>query len=111
MNDVTVTEGDPGAAGPNIVFTVTRLNDALVSGGEVDSFFAPDPDFLISPDGATVVYAANQDSVDVTELYAVPIAGGVPVKLSGAVPCRARPDGPPRPGRRLLSGPRARRSR
>lgn len=37
----------------------------------------------ISPDGSTVVYAADQDMDEVFELYSVPIGGGTVTKLSG----------------------------
>ena len=65
---------------------VVKLSGALVPGGFV-SFFTS------SADGQTVVYAANQDAVNVTQLYSVPIGGGVPTQLS-AIPtgfCTADP--------------------
>ena len=40
-------------------------------------------DHKISPDGATVVYRADQDTDGVFELYSVPITGGAPTKLNG----------------------------
>ena len=59
------------AAGPPI-----KLNAPMTEGGDV-SF----P--IISPDGRTVVYAADQDVDGRTELYSVPIAGGsTPIKLN-----------------------------
>ena len=42
--------------------------------------------YQLSPDGATVVYRADQDTNDVLELYSVPIGGGTTTKLSGPLP-------------------------
>ena len=42
--------------------------------------------YQLSPDGATVVYRADQDTDNVTELYSVPIGGGTTTKLSGPLP-------------------------
>jgi Tol biopolymer transport system component len=53
-----------GPAGAGI-----RLNDTLPPGGDVMS------NFLISPDGARVVYRADAETDGVLELYSVPIAG------------------------------------
>ena len=58
---------------------VTKLNGALVAGGDVAS------DFQVSPDGSTVVYRADQDTDDVYELYSVPIGGGATTKLNSAL--------------------------
>ena len=56
-----------------------KLNAPLTEGGDV-SF----P--IISPDGSTVVYAADQDTDNRTELYSVPIGGGsTPIKLNQPV--------------------------
>lgn len=63
--------GDPGSP--------VKLNGAMVSGGDV----AGDPQF--SPNGQWVVYRADQDSDDVTELYAVTAGGGTPVKLNASL--------------------------
>jgi Tol biopolymer transport system component len=53
-----------------------RLNGPLVAGGEVGGS-------QISPDGAWVVYRADQDQNDVQELYRVPLHGlEAPVKLT-----------------------------
>ncbi|MEM6572969.1 MAG: hypothetical protein AAF736_01770, partial [Pseudomonadota bacterium] len=52
-----------------------RLNGLLVEGGDIRSS-------TISPDGAAVVYVADQDIDEVFELYSVSIDGGVPVKLN-----------------------------
>jgi dipeptidyl aminopeptidase/acylaminoacyl peptidase len=43
-------------------------------------------DFKISPDGQYVVYRADQDTDEAFELYSVPLSGGVPVRLIGALP-------------------------
>ncbi len=42
-----------------------RLSEPLVGNGDVDTF-------QISPDGNWVVYAADQDTDEITELYSVP---------------------------------------
>src|SRR5690606_18884678 len=55
----------------------TRVNSTLVPGGDVDD------DYAFSPDGTTIVYMADQDVVDVRELYAVQVADpGTSVKLN-----------------------------
>ena len=54
----------------------TKLNPALVSGGNVLL------SFKISPDSKRVVYAADQDTDNVVELYSVPITGGEAIKLN-----------------------------
>ncbi len=58
--------------------TNVKLNGNLVSGGAVI-------EFEMSPDGSTVVYEASQDTLDVSELYSVPIGGGTPTKLNGSL--------------------------
>ena len=58
--------------------SVTLLNDPLVAGGEIQSYKT-----LISPDGAWVVYFADQDTDEVVEIYSVPIGGGTVNKLNG----------------------------
>jgi len=60
-----------------------RLNGPLVAGGDV-SGAAPTVNrpFLISPDGVRVIYLADQETDGAFELYSVPIAGGVSVKLN-----------------------------
>ncbi|MBN1832725.1 MAG: hypothetical protein JW896_11510, partial [Deltaproteobacteria bacterium] len=60
--------------------TVTKLNDSLVSGGDVQSL-----DIFISPDSSRLVYRADQDTDDVYELYSVPIGGGTVTKLNDAL--------------------------
>ncbi len=57
--------------------TVTKLNNPMVSGGDI--YFN---NFLISPDNSTVVYIADQDTDGVAELYSVPIGGGTVTKLN-----------------------------
>lgn len=60
--------------------TATRLSPAAVpSGGNVAC------DFAISPDGTRVVYRADHTVDNRIELYSVPITGGTPVKLNGAL--------------------------
>jgi len=63
------------------VISQTKLNANLVVNGDVSI-----NDFLISPDGNTVVYHADQDTDNVFELYSVPITGGAPTKLNAALP-------------------------
>ncbi len=66
-----------------------KLNGPLVAGGDVqfegDTPRGQTRGFVISPDSSTVVYLADQDVDDVSELYSVPIDGGDPVKLNGAL--------------------------
>lgn len=59
---------------------VTKLNTALVTGGDVTQAF------WISLDGDTVVYLADQDTDGKVEAYSVAIDGGMPVKLNGPLP-------------------------
>ncbi|MEQ9426339.1 MAG: FG-GAP-like repeat-containing protein [Cyclobacteriaceae bacterium] len=59
--------------------TTVNLNGTLVAGGAV-SLANPIP---ISPDGSTVVFAADKDTDEVVELYSVPITGGSQTKLNG----------------------------
>ena len=57
-----------------------RISGTLVPGGDVQEFFA------ISPDSSRVIYLADQDTDEVTELYSVPIDGSAnPVRLNGAL--------------------------
>lgn len=74
--------------------TATKLNGALVGGGDVEPY-----SWDISPDGTRVVYIADQEADERWELYSVPTAGGVPLKLSGVLvsggdvsSCAAHPD-------------------
>jgi Tol biopolymer transport system component len=53
-----------------------KLNAALVAGGLV-------ADAWVSPDGARVVYRADQVTNEVYELFSVPIEGGAALKLNG----------------------------
>jgi Tol biopolymer transport system component len=68
-----------------LIVTVTKLNSDLVEGGDVKQ------NFQISPDGSRVVYRADQDTDEISELYGVPIAGpaSAGVKLNGPL----APDG------------------
>jgi len=54
-------------AGPAVAGV--KLNGGLVEGGDVNT------SFKISPDSSHVVYWADQDTNDVSELYSVPLAG------------------------------------
>lgn len=53
-----------------------ELSGTMISGGRLE-------DFLLSPDGQTVVYRADQDTDGIFELFAVPVTGGDEVKISG----------------------------
>ncbi len=53
-----------------------KLNTTLPPGGKATTF-------KISPDGARVIYRADQQSTGVFELYSVSAAGGTPTKLNG----------------------------
>lgn len=55
--------------------TATKLNAPLVTDGNVGLV-------RISPDNRTVVYRADQDTNNKTELYSVPIGGGTVTKLN-----------------------------
>ena len=58
----------------------TKLNDTLVSGGDVSTF-------QISMDNTIVVYSADQDIDSVLELYSVPLDGSAPpFKLNDTFP-------------------------
>ena len=53
-----------------------KLSGPMTAGGQVG--FS-----VISPDSATVVYRADQDTDGVSEIYSVPIAGGQAVRING----------------------------
>lgn len=62
----------------------TRINDRLFSGP--GPFAISDVDnFAISPDSSTVVYQSDETTDNVDEIYAVPIEGGSPLRLNGAL--------------------------
>ena len=52
-----------------------RLNRTLVGGGNLQDPPAGFSSFLVSPNSATVVYKADQDTDEKFEIYSVPIAG------------------------------------
>jgi Tol biopolymer transport system component len=54
-----------------------HLNGALFTSGDVNSFGGTDPALQITPDGASVVYSAQQDSFTY-DLYVVPVDGSAP---------------------------------
>lgn len=68
-----------------------RLNPPLALGGQVAALAREDaasgrslrPGYQVSPDGAAVVYLADQSTAGVVELYSVPVGGGRPVRLNG----------------------------
>ncbi len=43
-------------------------------------------EFVVTPDGSTIVYRAAQDDASMVELYALPIGGGTPRKLNAPLP-------------------------
>ncbi len=53
-----------------------ELSGTMVPGGGVE-------DFAVSPDGQYVAYRADQDTDGIFELFAVPVAGGDEIKVSG----------------------------
>ncbi len=62
---------------------VSKLNSTLAGGrGDVQGVDPAAEAFLVSPDSQYVVYLADQDIDEVTELYSVPISGGKPTKLN-----------------------------
>lgn len=79
--------GDPNASFVYNLYSVPasggtpiKLNDTLVAGGAVD-----EDRLLITPDSSYVIYHADQDVNDQDEIYSVPLTGGTPVKLNGAI--------------------------
>ena len=66
-----------------------ELNGALVAGGDVELPGSANPldvPFVISPDGARVVYLADQDEDGMSELFSVPIDRSTePIQISGAL--------------------------
>ena len=65
-----------------------KINAPLVPAGDVQSVSTSDsiPEFEIGPDGARVIYLADQEIPDVVELFAVPIDGSLPaVRLNGGL--------------------------
>jgi Tol biopolymer transport system component len=56
----------------------TKLNGTLVNGGDVGG-----GGLLYSPDGSHVLYVADQDTDEASELYSVLATGGTPQKLNG----------------------------
>lgn len=64
--------------------SVTKLNAALVTGGEVAGELYGDG-FKISPDSTKAVYLADQDVAGVNELYSVNIDGTGHAKLNGPI--------------------------
>lgn len=57
--------------------TPRKLNGPLVPGGDVNQRYLG-----FSSVGPSIVYRAEQDTLDVLELYRVPLAGGTPIKLN-----------------------------
>ena len=68
---------------PSIGGTAVKLNGPLVAGGDI--FLANPNGVQFSPDGSRVLYLADQDTNDVSEIYTVPSVGGTSVKLNGPI--------------------------
>ena len=70
--------------------SVTKLNAALVAGGNVEAppycVYCHSFIYRISSDSSRVVYIADQDADDVGELYSVSILGGSVTKLNSTLP-------------------------
>jgi Tol biopolymer transport system component len=64
---------------PSAGGVATKLNGALVGGGDVNA------SFLISPDSSRVVYNADQITDEVLEIFSVSSAGGVATKLNSTL--------------------------
>ncbi|MEQ1893150.1 MAG: hypothetical protein ABL998_11440 [Planctomycetota bacterium] len=64
---------------------VVKLNGPLVAGGDVAEAGFAGHLFDLSPNGARVVYLADQEVDERHELFSVPLAGGAVVKLSGTL--------------------------
>ena len=67
----------------NSSFAQRGIHERLSQGRAIEGDVV---NYQISPDGATVVYLADQDTDEVDELYSVPVGGDTPVKLSSALP-------------------------
>ena len=72
---------------PSVGGVPVKLNAELVAGGDVGY-----RGIQFSPDGSMVLYQADQDTVDVGEIYTVPSVGGVPVKLNAELGAGGRVD-------------------
>jgi Tol biopolymer transport system component len=65
-----------------------KLSGPLAVGGHVEPLARSGPagplrpGYQLTPNGAAVVYLADQDTADVVELYQAPSGGGAPLKLS-----------------------------
>ncbi|MEM9327726.1 MAG: T9SS type A sorting domain-containing protein [Bacteroidota bacterium] len=83
IGDHDIVGVDEIYAAPITGGSVVKLNPALPSGRSVTTF-----NFDMASDGTTtwVLYRADQDADNVFEIYSVPITGGTPTKLNGALP-------------------------
>lgn len=71
--------------------TPSKLNAPLAVGGQIAPVARPDPalgrdlrpGYQVAPGGGAVVYIADHATAGVFELWAAPLAGGAPVRLSG----------------------------
>jgi len=69
------------AAAPARSADPIKLNGPLVAGGTVSSV-----GLAFSPDGSLVLYQADQDVDNDTEIFSVPSTGGISTKLNGPLP-------------------------
>ena len=84
-NKMVVYVADQEIDGLNELYTVPIIGGApikLNAESLINGFGSLETRFEISPDGKMVVYTLDQDPSDGNELYSVPIAGGIPVKLN-----------------------------
>jgi Tol biopolymer transport system component len=74
---------DPGNSAFNIYSvpstggSFVRLNKPIVAGGAIAA-----PYINVTPDGRRIIYQADQDTLDVEELFIVPAKGGIPVRIN-----------------------------
>lgn len=73
--------------------TRVTLSGPVAGGGEMDH-----PEFVISPDGQTVVFATDQDTPGVREAYSVSISGQAQTKLNAPMQTIREPAYPYSPG-------------
>jgi Tol biopolymer transport system component len=66
--------------------TPVKINGPLVPGGNVGTPTNLKDPFVTTPDGGTVVYHADQETNDMSELFWVPVAGGAATKINDPLP-------------------------
>lgn|GEM_PF-1056367 len=80
LADQTVNDRVELYSVPSIGGTPIKLNGTSAVGGDVFS-----TGLQFSPDSSRVIYLADQDTNDVSELYSVSSTGGTPTKLNGVL--------------------------